>query len=117
MVIERQDSILKSLAKTKNPLRILGGERTWSQLSRQSKPTILLYDAFWGTGREKVVGFKNEDEVVYMETISALGHIISVEETSFFRQEEINSPNSPWAGKLRWKPTQNPEYSAEVVSK
>ena len=102
MVVERRDGFLRTLAKTKTPFRVARGERTWSPLKR-SKPVILVYDAFWGTGEEKTVGAINEDQVIYLETGSIFGYITSYNSVRILTEEEINNPDTLWAGKIRWR--------------
>lgn len=104
MTIERRDGRLISVIKTKNPLRAFVGERTWSPQSRDSKPIVIENNTFFGTGNEQVVGVLDEDKLVHIRARSILGHIYDAD-SSVVRSEDINSPDRPWAGKVRWRKT------------
>lgn len=107
MVVERRDGIVASLAKTKNPVRVLGGERTWSPVTDQSKPILGWFesepDSNFTTRVE--VNLAGEDTIEEQRiVIRGLTPFPLIPQT--YERDRINSPDNKWAGKIRYTPVQ-----------
>ena len=105
MVVERADSRFTTVVKTKDPRRLFTGEKSWSPLGR-GETVILTLDKV----PLRVAGFSQtvERDPVQDDTIHFFDLAIYGPGSSHIRQhrivslEEINKPDEPWAGTIRY---------------
>lgn len=107
MVVERRDGILASLVKTKDPVRILLGERTWSQVIDPSKPVASWFESEPNSSFSFKVELKLKGEDTIEEqrlVVRGLNLFPLIPQT--YERERINDPENKWAGKIRYTPVQ-----------
>ncbi len=96
MVIEANDGIIGSIIKGTRPLRVLRGERTWSPFQEK----IEVHES---SGHLFVETFTAEDPDTLSYTVERFRFGIKIiEETVNASANQINQPDQPWTGKIRW---------------
>lgn len=107
MTIERRDRFLTSLIRTKDPIGVLRGERTWSPLTEtwvRIVERVPLSDSAVMEGVKAVDG----ETIYYLRlTRQFKGHNppFGPEHFEKLTKEEINDPSRPWAGEIRYTTT------------
>ncbi len=106
MVVERQDSLLKSAVKSRNPAKALGGERTWSPVTTQGKLIYRWCEAL----PDDVHPIRGEVSLAGIDTVQEISRVTRSPgkyrfDGEAYEKEAINNPKHPWAGKIRYRPS------------
>ncbi len=115
MTIEKVDGRLRTAIRTRNPVRLFIGERTWSEL----KPGEYVILENLGPSlqspmscSESVEIEASREDTIHHSRSTWYGFGVSRVRSSNDRDElivgeEINDPKEPWAGKVRFTEPQN----------
>jgi len=108
MAVERADSRLRSTIRTKDPRRLFTGERTWSPLDKTEMVVLQLDKVpLRIAGFSKVVKMDPvmDDTIHYFDLIIYGPGSTEFREQRIVRGGEINKPEEPWHGIVRYSKT------------